>query len=360
MNADLATGAAGLPPLPQVGPRVWDASAPAPSALSPSPLQALHSAVHGTTVPGGTLSDPPVPTPIPLPPPNPANQGFATGGTVPVAATASSSAAQTLIHELATLSATSMSNPLWARSFWGRVWDLQQQGLLSQAELDILQMHGYIGQHSVSTPSAKDLTTALSGLTSRHAIPGVGLGGTGTWTGAARSMYATALPADVRRAAPEIYRSLRAEGCSSTRQWLRENFVGYKGATGPWNELWSMASQVDIALGTANTDQEILNILASDDRVEISLRHIGAHFYEARTRDRAGAAMMRSFSTPGAARDIVPSWMVQEAAVFSKQDHQTTERVEAEIRRRNAATKEKPWEKEKDKKGKGYGKGKDV
>ena len=92
----------------------------------------------------------------------------------------------------------------------------------------------------------------------------------------------------------------------------------------------------------------MMAVLNSDDRVETSLRHLGAHFYEIRTRDRVGAAEMRAFSTPGAQRDIVPGWMVAEATLFSKSEHQRSERVESEIRRRNYQDKEK---------GKGRGKG---
>ena len=66
---------------------------------------------------------------------------------------------------------------------------------------------------------------------------------------------------------------------------------------------------------------------------------------------------MRAFAPPGAGRDIVPAWMVADSSVFSKTEHQRTERVEAEIRRR--AHQDKPKGGGKGDKGKNDKKGKD-
>lgn len=83
----------------------------------------------------------------------------------------------------------------------------------------------------------------------------------------------------------------------------------------------------------------------SHDRLEVALRHLGTHFYEARTRDKVGTAHMRAFATPGTTRDVIPSWLVTEASTFSKAEYQRNERVETEIRMRG--------------KGEGKGKGKE-
>ena len=116
-----------------------------------------------------------------------------------------------------------------------------------------------------------------------------------------------------------------------------------------------MAAQVDYAISECKSDSEMLTTLGTDDRIEIALRHIGAHFYESRTRDRVGAAHMRAFAPPGAGRDIVPAWMVADSSVFSKTEHQRTERVEAEIRRRAHQDKPKGGGKgDKNKKGKDH------
>ena len=142
----------------------------------------------------------------------------------------------------------------------------------------------------------------------------------------------------MRRAAPEIYKSIRAEGTSSCRQWLKDNFSAYKGSGGQWPDLWSMASQVDLGLQNCSSDQEILDRLMSDDRLEVALRHLGAYFYEQRTRDRTGAAQMRAFATPGSTRDIMPSWALAEATTYSKSEFQRSERVESELKRRTRET----------------------
>ena len=109
---------------------------------------------------------------------------------------------------------------------------------------------------------------------------------------------------------------------------------------------------MDIALAGCRSDTKILSLLGTDDRIEVAPRHLGAFFYETRTRDKVGASMMRAGSTPGFGRDIVPSWMVAEASQYSKLEHQRTERVELKIKRRN--------QRQDLKKTKGEGKGKDY
>lgn len=157
--------------------------------------------------------------------------------------------------------------------------------------------------------------------------------------GAAQNQHSTALPAEFRRAAGEIYTCIRREGVPSVRAWLKDNYTGFRGVGATqWADLWSMAIQVDMAVGQCRTDGEVMNLLLSDDRLEVALRHLGAQSYETRTGDKTGAAQMRAFATPGAARDVVPSWMVAEATSFSKAEFQRTDRVETEVRRRNPRT----------------------
>ena len=119
--------------------------------------------------------------------------------------------------------------------------------------------------------------------------------------------------------------------------------------------MWSVASQVDMALANCKNDNEVLSVLGTDDRVEAGLRHLGAFFYEQRTHDRIGAAHMRAFSAPGAGKDIMPTWLVSDSTLHSRNEHKRTEMVEAELRRRN---KESDPGKGKDQKGAGKGKDK--
>ena len=109
---------------------------------------------------------------------------------------------------------------------------------------------------------------------------------------------------------------------------------------------------MDIALAGCRSDTKILSLLGTDDRIEVALRHLGAFFYETRTRDKVGASMMRAVCTPGFGRDIVPSWMVAEASQYSKLEHQQTDQVELENKHRNQRLDLK--------KTKGEGKGKDY
>ena len=130
-----------------------------------------------------------------------------------------------------------------------------------------------------------------------------------------------------------------AEGVSSCRQWLKDNYTGYRGPGGAqWADLWSVASSEDIALGQCGSEPEMITLLNNDDRLEVALRHLGAHFYESRTRDKVGASHMRAFATPGTTRDVIPSWLVSEASTFSKSEYQRNERVESEIKRRGKGT----------------------
>ena len=118
------------------------------------------------------------------------------------------------------------------------------------------------------------------------------------------------------------------------RQWVKDNFTGYQGpGSTTWADLWSQASQIDIALGQCANDAALFHLLATDDRLEVALRHIGAHFFESRTKDRVGASRLRATETPGITRDIMPKWAVDDATAFSKVVHLRVEKAESEIRR---------------------------
>ena len=104
-------------------------------------------------------------------------------------------------------------------------------------------------------------------------------------------------------------------------------------------------------LSRCSSDEEIMQKLLTEDVIEVGLRHLGAHFYEARTKDRTGAAHMRAVSTPGVGKDVLPSWLVTEGTTFSKCEHQRDERVRADLKFRGGG------EQQPGKGGKGKGKG---
>ena len=148
--------------------------------------------------------------------------------------------------------------------------------------------------------------------------------------------WSSSLPVDYKRAAAEIYRNLRQQGSSSTREWLVQNHTGYKGGS-EWQSLWTMACQVDFELGGVTNDAELQQKLGTSDSLEMNLRHLAAFVYEKRTGDKSGAAEIRAVVAPGSNADIAPGWLVTDATVHSKAEFQRSERVQTEARRRPTA-----------------------
>ena len=200
-------------------------------------------------------------------------------------------------------------------------------------------------------PPRDDLVASLRSLEMAGAAPH-GSGGQGSVGGnfaiSSTERWHTTLPPDLKRAATDIYKNIRACGSTTLREWLLQNCTGNK-ASHTWTDLWTLAAQLDFTIASASASGEAakLRLLATDDVVEIGLRRLASHVYETRTHDHAGAAAMLVVPPPGVQRDVAPSWMVSEATVFSKNEHQRDERV--------AAASKKPKTGE----GKGKGKGKD-
>ncbi len=135
------------------------------------------------------------------------------------------------------------------------------------------------------------------------------------------------LPADMGRAAPEIYRALRAEGSTSCRDWLNTNFKGSKDLKNPeWVDLWNAATETDYAL-RGRTQAEAMMLLAGEDHLEIKMRRLAAHVHFGRANDSVSTAMMLAVRPPGAGCDIAPNWLVSEVATYSKAEHQRRQRV---------------------------------
>ena len=156
------------------------------------------------------------------------------------------------------------------------------------------------------------------------------------------------MAADYRRASLEIYGNIRSAGYTLIRTWLSENFVGSKGSK-EWGDLWTMAMSVDLKLSEAANDDGIRYLLSTDDQIEIAMRHLSAHVFEGRTKDRAGATKMRAVIIPGTGADIAPSWLVDSVSSWSKQEHQRDQRVFEEQKRREKKGKGKGKDKDKDK-----------
>ena len=118
----------------------------------------------------------------------------------------------------------------------------------------------------------------------------------------------------MRRAAPEIYLGILAEGARTVREWTETNFAHTKGSEA-WIELWDRASLVDHLCATASTDQELMALLGSNDSLEVNLRRLASQKYKGRTGDRAGAAQMLAIHAPGGSTDVAPVQAPGPAAV---------------------------------------------
>ena len=107
---------------------------------------------------------------------------------------------------------------------------------------------------------------------------------------------------DLRRAAPEIYLNFRAEGVSTTREWVSREFAQMQNT-----EFWHLATEVDFRLDSCPSEEGKLNLLASDDTLEIQLRRLASKVHELRTGDKDAALHMLTISLLGNKRDLAPA-----------------------------------------------------
>ena len=144
------------------------------------------------------------------------------------------------------------------------------------------------------------------------------------------------------------------QGYRYVRDYVKDSFFGDK-ASDSFAALRILVQQTNFAIAQASRrdgDRGVMQLLATSDELELGLRRIPAFVYQDRTRDRAGAVVIQGSVPPGSNRDVAPSWLVSDATIHSKNEHQRSERVSAEVRHRATDTKKKG-----DKGGKGGGKG---
>jgi len=84
------------------------------------------------------------------------------------------------------------------------------------------------------------------------------------------------LPSDMQRAAPETYRSIRAEGVATVRQWVLEQFPVNARGTQEFAHLHQSACQADFILAKAATEEHLNLLFNTEDQLEIIFRDIGA------------------------------------------------------------------------------------
>ena len=135
------------------------------------------------------------------------------------------------------------------------------------------------------------------------------------------------MPADLQRAAPETYRSIRAEGVASIRQWILDQFGAASRTSPEFQHLFQTACQCDYILASAKNESELNHTLATNDQLEILLRELGSYIYEKRTSDKMGALHMKALRTPGTNTDILPSWLVDQGTLHSRNEWKRSEAV---------------------------------
>ena len=78
--------------------------------------------------------------------------------------------------------------------------------------------------------------------------------------------WESSLPPDLPRAAPEIYRSMRATSASNVREWLTANYYGDKSMrNAEWVDFWNAATELDFALRQLPTGVPVSQYLAGND-----------------------------------------------------------------------------------------------
>ncbi len=260
--------------------------------------------------------------------------------------------AKAILQKLVQWSTQKSLNPWWGVQFWQDVARMEVTEPMEPDLMRALRGQGYQGAHTLGAPR-DELKTILE----RFRDGGNALLGSGGFPGAPPGMgdamefsmsddrWQQGLPPDMTRAAPDIYRMCRAEGVSNMREWLSGRYKGERSQKNPeWTDLWNAASEVDFTL-LRNKGYEAA-ILASDDGLEMKLRRLASYAHLVRTGDLQSATMFLAIKPPGAETDVAPTWLANEATLYSKAEHQRSERVR----------QSKP--KGKGKKGKGKGKGK--
>ena len=217
--------------------------------------------------------------------------------------------------------------------FWKAVNHQQATYGLREEIASLLQGHGFIGESSISAPRVEALKKELGSFETQGG-PSHGsatalldqVSNTGAYTGPEQMTWRLKLPGDMQRAAPEVYRNIRAEGVASLRAWVLDMFpVGMRDNNPMFQEMFSSATQADFDLAECKTEFALLQRLATSDNLEITMRKFAAFIYQKRSRDRSGAQHMLGVRAPGSATDVGPDWLIQSATVHSKLENQRSQ-----------------------------------
>ena len=255
-----------------------------------------------------------------------------------------------LLQALAERKASRSVNQHWAAHFWQDVTKLDASEPIDPDLKRALRGGGYQGPGTLGPPR-EALEAHLEAYEATGGPPHGAAGGLGAgWLAATvpppglpasplpgqhseMNAWSSQLPPDLPRAAPEIYSKVRASGTTSVQEWLRQYYHGDRsGNNTTWIDLWDVATNIDFKISKCHNVQEMMQLLATDDNVEIGLRRLAAEEFFQKTGDSVAATEMLANRAPGVASGLAPSWLVTSVATYSKAERQRNERVTAEKR----------------------------
>ena len=254
---------------------------------------------------------------------------FATGG-LPTKSQAQAGRLKEALTKAAALQSTVAA---WAPLFWQSVQNERQIYGLDPDLQRVLESHGYFGDGTVGPPRVEELKKALL---EHETLGGPAHGSGGSLARLAdisegnnpeQLSWHLRLPPDLQRAAPEMYRNIRAEGSASVRQWINEQHPSIEQKQTPgYQDLYSAATIIDFELAECKSESAVMHKLATSDTLEIHLRKLASFVYFRRTKDKTGANRMLGVRAPGIGADIAPKWMLDDANAHSKVEYQRVER----------------------------------
>lgn len=229
--------------------------------------------------------------------------------------------------------ALAATTPSWPGLFWQAVKNEKDIYSLEPEIGNLLQSHGYVGDDTRGPPRSEELKKQLVEI---EMLGGPTHGTGGAFARAANISQGESpesmawhlrLPADLQRAAPELYRNIRSDGAASVRAWVNEQHPTPELKQSPaYQDLFTAATIVDFELADCRSESAIMHKLATSDSLEIHLRTLGAFVYYKGTKDKTGANRMLGIRAPGSGSDIAPKWLLDDANAHSKLEWQRAER----------------------------------
>ena len=110
------------------------------------------------------------------------------------------------------------------------------------------------------------------------------------------------------------------------RDWVTDLFPFDQRSTQLFQSKFSEAAMVDFKVAKCRNHKELMQLLSTDDTVEIILRSLAAYIHHRRTGDTDASANMLAIRAPGAMTDIAPPWMVSDSSQYSKLESQRKDR----------------------------------